>query len=164
MPCSGDRSCPGYLRCEERACAVPPAITGQVRADTPRVVFDLGDGSTATVRLEICDEPFERQRGMMFRNRFATGWGMLFLFDTEEVHRFWMKNTYLSLDMVFLGADGKVRGIVQGAKPLDLTGRGIREPSLDVLELPSGEARKLGIRRGTPYRYLAVVRPGPTGR
>jgi len=159
-PCVIDAGCPGYLRCLAQACAVPPAITGITTPDTPRVVFDLADGRTATVRVEIVDDRRERARGMMFRDRFADGWGMLFLFPKEEVHRFWMKNTYISLDMVFLGADGTVCGIVRRAKPLDLGGRGVRRPSRDVLELPGGEARRLGVEVGARYRYLHVARPG----
>ena len=157
--CGDDRGCPGYLRCHDGICTVPPAVTGQATPDTPRIVFDLGDGGTATIRLEICDTPHERSRGMMFRDQLAEGWGMLFLFERAEVHRFWMKNTYLPLDMLFLGADGTVRGVVAQTKPLDLTGRGIPEPSRDVLELAAGAARKLGVRAGTPYRYLGVTRP-----
>jgi len=122
-------------------------------------VFDLADGRTATVRVEICDDPYERSRGMMFRDGMAQGWGMLFLFGRQQVHRFWMKNTYIPLDMLFLGDDGTVQGIVERAKPLDLTGRGIRGPSLDVLELPGGAAHKLGIRAGVPYHYVGVERP-----
>ncbi len=162
--CRNDRGCPGYLRCEADACVVPPAITGDTTPATPRVIFDIGDGRTATLRVEICDDPYERSRGMMFRDRVAEGWGMLFLFAREQVHRFWMKNTYLPLDMLFLGEDGTLKGIVAGTKPLDLTGRGIRVPSLDVLELPAGAARKLGIEAGAPYRYIGVHRPPDLGR
>ncbi len=158
--CVVDAGCPGYLRCSSKVCAVPPAITGIATPDTPRVVFDLADGRTATVRVEIADDRRERARGMMFRDRVAEGWGMLFLFPAEEVHRFWMKNTYVPLDMVFLAADGTVRGIVRRAKPLDLGGRGIRRPSRDVLELPGGAARRLGVEVGARYRYLHVARPG----
>ncbi len=159
LSCQADRACPGYLRCLSGHCAVPPAVTGQSRPGTPRVVFEVLGGRPATFSVEVVDDDYEHQRGMMFRDRLAPGWGMLFLYPAEQVHSFWMRNTYVPLDMVFLGADGRVRGVVEWARPLDPTSLAIAEPSRDVLEVAAGTARRLGIRAGVAFSYVGVVRP-----
>jgi len=159
LTCRSDRGCPGYLRCRAGRCAVPPAVTGQARPGTPRVVFEVSADRRPSFQVEVADDDWERERGLMFRERLASGWGMLFLYPTEQLHSFWMKNTYVALDLVFLGPDGHVRGVVARARPLDPAPLAIGTPSRDVLELPAGAARKAGIRAGVAFHYVGVVRP-----
>lgn len=157
--CQDDRGCPSYLRCEAKRCAVPPAMTGKAQSHTPLVVFEPEDGSSRTrFYVELVEQPWEQRRGLMYRSNMAPSWGMLFLYDTTQNHRFWMKNTYIPLDLIFLGEDGRVRGIVRGARPLDLKGLAIGRPSRDVLELSAGAAKRHGIKAGTPYRYINISR------
>lgn len=151
--CSHDRHCPNFLRCEDGECAPPPAMAGTTKASTPRVVFSTGSGDRGFF-VEVVDDPYERQRGLMYRNHMANGWGMLFVYNYERDHQFWMRNTYIALDLVFLGADGKVRGVVHDMQPLDERGKGLGLPSRDVLEVPAGTARRLGIEAGIGYRYI----------
>lgn len=159
IACDDDRGCPGYLRCQESHCAVPPAVTGLAVRGTGRVVFSPAPGREVAVSVEVVDEEWERARGLMFRDRLAPGWGMLFVYPAERRHSFWMRNTLVPLDLVFLGPDGLVRGVVEHMRPLDDAGRGIERPSRDVLEIAAGAARRAGIREGTPYRTVDVVRP-----
>jgi uncharacterized protein len=82
------------------------------------------------------------------------GWGMIFLFEQDEDHSFWMRNTLIPLDMVFLTVDGQVAGVSANAEPLTEDGRACGHPSRYVLELVGGSAERFGIRAGTPYRLV----------
>jgi uncharacterized membrane protein (UPF0127 family) len=120
------------------------AVAGPLSA---RVNVDVG-GRWVTFRCELARTPAEHERGLMFRKELAPDAGMIFVFDRPFVQTFWMKNTLIPLDMVFIGADRRIVGIVENAEPETLTGRGVREPSQFVLEIGGGVAAKLGIRTG----------------
>lgn len=102
--------------------------------------------------IEIADEARERQRGLMFRQSMPGDRGMLFVFAEESRQGFWMQNTPLALDLLFIGDDGHVRAIVQGVPfspaPIspDVTAR-------FVLELVAGTAQKAGIAVGDRVRH-----------
>jgi uncharacterized membrane protein (UPF0127 family) len=89
-----------------------------------------------------------RERGLMFVRELPPDRGMLFLFEFPQPLAFWMKNTYVSLDMIFIRADGRIAKIVANTKPLskDIIPSGV--PVLAVLEVAGGTARKLGIEPG----------------
>lgn len=152
--CANDRHCPGYLRCQGRSCGIPPAMRGDGPAVGPTVLFDLGGNREAAFRVELAIEPFEQMRGLMFRPTMDPRWGMLFLYDHDEDHSFWMRNTLIPLDMVFLAADGTVAGVVEQAEPLTLEPRSCGRPSRHVLELVGGTVHRLGIHAGVAYRFV----------
>ena len=89
----------------------------------------------------------------MWRESLAEGQGMLFIFPEEEVQSFWMRNTLISLDMVFIDSEGRVVGIVESAEPRSLVRRSARVPSLYVLEVPGGWSRAAGLERGASVRF-----------
>ena len=113
------------------------------------VVLDSAFGGKTSVDVEVANTPASTQRGMMWRRELAAGRGMLFVFEGEQDHSFWMKNTLIPLDMIFIGADLRVVGVVENAQPLTLTGRSVGRPSRYVLEVPGGWAAKAGVREGT---------------
>jgi hypothetical protein len=121
----------------------------------PRVLIEGPDGSVA-VRVEIAKDPPTRERGLMFRRQMDEDAGMIFLFEAPQVQVFWMKNTYLPLDMIFIGEDMRVAGIVENAEPLTETGRQVELPSLYVLEVNAGFSRRHGIGPGAPVRFEGV--------
>ncbi len=123
------------------ACASP---TG------PRVVLESG-GKSLVVQVELADTEAKRERGLMFRKELADGHGMLFLFDEEGEHTFWMKDTLIPLDLIYVDAAGRVTGIVARARPLTLEPR-IGGPSKMVLEVPGGWAAANGVRVGDRMR------------
>jgi len=106
------------------------------------------------IAVELAITPQQRQTGMMCRTKMAPDTGMLFLFARERRQSFWMKNTLIPLDMVFIDKDGLVVGIVETAKPLDLRSRGVRARSQFVLELKGGEAARRGLRPGHRVEFL----------
>lgn len=87
----------------------------------------------------------QQMRGLMFVREMPATTGMLFIYDTEAFHSMWMKNTYLSLDMVFAHRDGTVSSVAANTEPLSLRSVASIEPVAFVLELNAGTAAKLFI-------------------
>jgi len=114
------------------------------------VVLTDAFGNPHRVEVEIAATHDSRTRGLMWRTSLAEGTGMLFIFGEDEVHSFWMRNTLIPLDMLFIAVDGKIVGIVQNAEPRTLVNRGpIDKMSRYVLEVPGGWTARYGIRTGS---------------
>lgn len=121
----------------------------------PAVGFEKGQISVKTksqnvpVVVEIAKTPEQIARGLMFRPNLADGTGMIFLFEPARVVQFWMKNTYIPLDMVFFDGKGKIVTLYENTQPLNDE---IRYPSggkvRGVLELPAGTVARFGIKVG----------------
>jgi uncharacterized membrane protein (UPF0127 family) len=146
--------CGSLDRCYDGACIEPPATTGVVNPQTGRVAFETSAGEKSW-QVELARSAFETQRGMMCRTSMKSDWGMLFLLESTRLQAFWMKNTLIPLDMVFITADWTVAGVVSEVPPNTLDPRGVNTPSRYVLELASGEAKRAGITAGTKVRYYA---------
>jgi len=144
--------CGPIERCFGGQCLQPPAISGERNAETGRIIFETADGEVS-FDVEVVDNPFETARGLMCRREMLDDWGMLFFMRAEKVQRFWMKNTLISLDLLFLDRDWRVVGVVEAAEPRTLDGRGVDAPSRYVLELTAGRARRAGIDAGSQARY-----------
>jgi len=111
------------------------------------IVNDSGERLAFDVYLA---ENFEqRRRGLMFVRDMPERTGMLFVYDQDDVHSMWMKNTYIPLDIVFAFSDGSVSSVIHDAVPLTLTSRSSGVAVRYVLELNGGTARQLGIGSGS---------------
>jgi len=106
---------------------------------------------TFAVELAVTDE--ERAKGLMFRKEVPEGYGMLFDFKQEQLVTMWMKNTFVSLDMIFIKNDGRIARIADNTKVQseDIIGSG--QPVRAVLEVVAGTARKYGIAPGDKVAY-----------
>ncbi len=133
---------------KEGAPAVPP----------PRVVVETSTGQRLAVDVELARTDPERRKGLMDRPSLPEGTGMLFLFDQSAVQSFWMKNTLIPLDMLFIGEDGRIVGIVESAEPRTLTERTVGKSSRYVLEVNGGWSRAHGVRAGDRVRFENVPR------
>jgi len=103
--------------------------------------------------VEIADDDAERARGLMFRREMAADHGMLFDFNPPEPASFWMRNTPLSLDIIFIGADGRILNIAEHTTPYsDAPIRSIGAARA-VLEVNAGQANARGIRAGDRVRH-----------
>jgi uncharacterized membrane protein (UPF0127 family) len=100
------------------------------------------------LQVEFVDNDESRTRGLMFRKSLAPDRGMLFDFKTERPLAFWMKNTLIPLDMVFIRADGTIRSIARNTTPLSEAPVPSGGPVRAVLEIPGGRAAQLGILPG----------------
>lgn len=116
-------------------------------------VFVQTPAGEVSVKVEVAANPPARQRGLMFRQKLAEDEGMLFLFPASEQLSFWMRNTYLPLDMIFIKSDLTVLGVVEGAKPLTEDSRAVPGESQFVLEVNATYARRHQIGPGTKVRF-----------
>src|SRR5262249_16781860 len=97
--------------------------------------------------------PAQQQQGLMFRRSMAADAGMLFVFPASEIQTFWMKNTLIPLDMVFIAADGHIVDIHERAVPMSETNISSKAPGRAVLELNGGTAARLGIKPGAVVHH-----------
>lgn len=133
------------------------ALAGGCRPDRAEL---RGDWGQAAFTVEIADDPAEREKGLMFRESMSAGAGMLFVYpQPQRVIAFWMKNTPLPLDIIFMDEAGVVQHVAANAVPFDETplpgGAGIQY----VLEINAGLAASLGIGPGTQLRHPAIAAP-----
>jgi hypothetical protein len=102
--------------------------------------------------VQVAATPEQQEQGLMFYRSLGADQGMIFPYDPPQNVAFWMKNTLIPLDMVFIRADGTIARIVT-AKPLDLTAVPAGEPIVGVLEIRGGRAAELGIREGDKVEW-----------
>ncbi len=145
------------LACAKAPASAPPRPP---TPPTPRVVVETAAGGRHAVTVELALTGAEQERGLMFRRALAEDAGMLFVFHEAAPRTFWMKNTLIPLDMLFIDDAGVVAGIVRDAEPLTLTPRG-PGPGVDarfVLEVPGGWAARHGVEPGARVRLENVPR------
>lgn len=107
---------------------------------------------------EIADTPELQERGLMFRQRLPRDRAMLFDFGEPRQVAMWMKNTYISLDMIFIRADGTVAGIATDTRPQSLDTISVAEPVKAVMEVAAGTAREIGLKPGDQI-YHRIFEP-----
>jgi uncharacterized membrane protein (UPF0127 family) len=128
-----------------------PAAAEAPRA-APRVVISSPSGRERAVTVEVVRTPDELARGLMHRTSLAEDAGMLFVFPETDEHSFWMKDTLIPLDMIFIGEDRTVVGIVANAEPLTLEARAAGV-SRWVLEVNGGWTARHGVGPGDRVRF-----------
>jgi len=121
-----------------------------------RVTVSDAYGGKHVVEAEVALNRDARTRGMMWRRSLEDGKGMIFFFPVEQPVSFWMRNTLISLDMIFITGDRKVAGCVERAEPLTETPQSVGKPSQYVLEVPAGWCAKMGIAPGRPVLIEGV--------
>lgn len=128
-------------------CGLPAAQTPASAAaqDTIEIVTSSG---VHAFSVELATNDAERARGLMFRKSLPDGHGMLFDFQTDQQVQFWMRNTYVPLDMIFIRGDGRVLNVAQNATPLSDALIPSGGPVRGVLEVIAGTARKYHIAPG----------------
>lgn len=106
------------------------------------------DGERIGFRVEVADSPEAQARGLMFRTELGDFEGMIFPYDGTTAQSFWMKNTPLPLDIIFIGPDRRIANIAAMTEPYSLESVHSVGPVLGVLELRGGRAAELGIEPG----------------
>lgn len=139
------------------ASACPPDPEGIPKLPIAQVAFPDATGKPK-VEVEIVKSDAETQRGLMYRMSMPEAHGMLFNLRERRDHAFWMHNTCLPLDMLFVDEDGLIVGIVEGATPLTDTTRSVGCPSVYVLEMNAGWCRRHGVRAGQKLGIPATAR------
>lgn len=114
-----------------------------------RVTLTDAFGGKHPVDAEIAATRDARTRGLMWRTQLPEGTGMLFIFEKDDWLSFWMKNTLIPLDMIFIRSDLTIVGIVERAEPKTLSARQPNnQQSMYVLEVPGGWSEKIGLKPG----------------
>jgi hypothetical protein len=127
---------------------VPLAVSqGDALFKHANLKIETGSGP-AVLDVEVADTDPKREQGLMFRRVLAANHGMIFLFEGEQEITMWMKNTYISLDMVFISADWRISHIARNAEPQSTEIISSVQPASRVLEIAGGEADRLGLKPG----------------
>jgi uncharacterized protein len=154
--------------------ALAPGLSARAQAQAPPAPLELATfprtsleithrGAQHAVRkfpfeVWVADTPERARQGLMFVSDLPEGRGMVFPLSTPRVETMWMKNTYIELDMLFIGADGRVTKIIERAHPISTTILSSDTPVSAVLELRGGEVAKLGLGVGDT---VAWKKPAP---
>ena len=145
-------------------CAAPAQVVSEPPpaplAGLPRSEVQVETaGGRHVFQVWVADNDRSRQQGLMFIKELPANQGMLFLFERPELASFWMKNTYLSLDIVFIAPGGVVANIAHDAQPLSLAPIESVAPVTGVLELVAGTAARIGLVAGDRVRNPALAAP-----
>jgi len=132
--------------------AGPAPSTAQPAAAQP-MVYVTTDKGEVPVKVEVVATDAKIERGLMFREHLPLDAGMLFLMGQTRQWTFWMRNTLIPLDMIFIKADMTIAGVVENAEPRTETLRKVDEPSLYVLEVNGGFTKQTGIVAGAKVRF-----------
>jgi uncharacterized protein len=119
----------------------------------PQATIATKGGRELTFQVEVADTPAKRELGLQYRRDLAVDRGMIFLFPAESEHSFWMKNTPIPLDMIFINKDLKIVGIVEQAVPFSTDSRSVPGASQFVLEINGGLSKRYGIKAGDSVRF-----------
>ncbi len=135
--------------------AFVPALAEEFTFASDHLAIETADGRSLAFSVELAVTPQQRARGLMFREEMAPDAGMIFLFDREAPRAFWMKNTYLPLDILFIDRAGRIVSIARDTVPLSETPIPSDAPAMAVLELNAGTAAALDIAPGDRVVFRA---------
>lgn len=126
----------------------------------PKVAIATQTGQEVVFKVEVADTPAKRELGLQYRKELSTDQGMIFLFPVESQQTFWMKNTPIPLDMIFINRERRIVGIVEQAVPFTLEPRSVNAPSQYVLEIGGGLSKRYGVRAGDTVRFDGITGQG----
>lgn len=127
-------------------------------SDEGKLVLN-SDSGTYTFNVEVVDTPQSRAAGLMYRTELADDAGMLFDFKEQREVAFWMRNTLIPLDMIFINSAGVVKSIYVNAIPGDETSIPSGAPVQFVLEIPGGRSVEIGLKPGDTMEHDLVSKP-----
>jgi uncharacterized protein len=129
--------------------------------ETPEITFELEgemelikeEEVIKTLEIEIADTPYEWETGLMYRESLGEDQGMLFVYPQEGPRSFYMKNTYIPLDLIFYNKDSVVVSYYENAVPMDLTPIPSNAPAQYILEVNAGKVEEWNIETGDKMRF-----------
>lgn len=126
----------------------PMACKGQAEIRPLETLQVRTDRGVQSFQVEIAGTPRQREFGLMCRKALDANRGMLFVFPSAQPQAFWMRNTLIALDIIYVGPDGRVVSIIRNARPLDESPLPSGGPASSVLELAGGRAAQIGLLPG----------------
>lgn len=137
---------------------IPFMCNAGIGKEVTTLFMDSTGKELCRFKTEIAVTPEEQSRGLMFRKKLGFNSGMLFINNSDEMRFFWMKNTYIPLDILFINSRNEVKHIHYGAKPFDEAPISSQYPVQYILEINAGRAKKCNIRQGSRMNILKSVR------
>ena len=131
----------------------PADSRAQPRLPVGSVEIEAPPRQPLVLKVEVASTPEQRQMGLMFRKQLAPDEGMIFLFETERYNSFWMRNTPLSLDMLFIDSEWTIVGILHNVPPMNDEPRRVTKMSQYVLEVNAGVAAANQLSVGAKVRF-----------
>jgi uncharacterized protein len=144
----------------DKGIPTAPAISTAPRNPTQRLEGELtfikssGDGQIKRIAIEIADTPEERNRGLMDRRSLPDSTGMLFIFERSGQQNFWMKNTYIPLDIIFVNAGKEIVKIHKYAAPHSIDSYPSEKEALYVVEVVGGFTDRYNIQEGDRISFV----------
>ncbi len=141
------------------SCETPKGEKNQdsfASSPSPQVVICNQKGEKIPLQVEIARTEEQRKRGLMHREALGENQGMLFIMPYSGFHYFWMKNTLFSLDLIFIGEDLKIKGIVKKTLPESRVRVGINQPSKYILEVKAGFADQHQLNPGDRVEFIGI--------
>lgn len=115
--------------------------------------------SIRQINIEIADDPESIEIGLMYRRKMSDSQGMLFIFPSSEPRSFWMRNTYISLDLIFIDSEQRIVNIQKNAPPMSDKSQPSTAPAQYVLEVIGGFSDKYGLEAGDLISFERVKNP-----
>jgi uncharacterized membrane protein (UPF0127 family) len=143
----------GLAACQPSGSAAVTLERSPAGLEQVPLTVTTADKKTYKFTVEVARTPAEQSRGLMNRENLAPDRGMVFPYDPPVDASFWMKNTLIPLDMIFVRADGTIARIEANTAPLSLEPVKAGEPVGAVLELAGGRSAELGIRAGDKVKW-----------
>jgi uncharacterized membrane protein (UPF0127 family) len=141
--------CLAGCNAEQRAAASEPPPPRTALSGLSLVPLQIHSGGrTHELTVEVAMTPEQQAQGLMFREKLGPNEGMIFPFPSPRPASFWMKNTLIPLDMIFIRPDGTIGRIVENTVPHSLEPVAFNEPTAAVLELAGGRSVQLGLKVG----------------
>jgi hypothetical protein len=139
------------------ALAAAPAIASRpIDAPDERLVIQVSEDKQHEFRIHLAVSPSERSQGLMYVRKMPDDVGMLFVYERPTLISMWMKNTYIPLDMIFIGEDGRILTIASDTVPHSLATISSGKPAIAILELNAGISKKLGLAPGQLVRQRVL--------
>lgn len=142
---------------EKKSEQLTPDKISFTKEGTLTILSAVGDTLKSTLDIEFAETDYEIQTGLMYRDKIENNQGMLFVFKQSEPHSFYMKNTLIPLDLLFIRSDSTIARIAQNARPLDESSIPSGEPVQFVLEIKAGMSRAWGLNTGDRIAALKRI-------
>lgn len=139
--------------CKEDKKAVKPVVITFKKEGELTLKKAESDSIIKSIDIEIADDDYQTQTGLMYRNSMEKNQGMLFVFPDEQYHSFYMKNTKIPLDIIYIGADKKIVSIQKNAQPMDDSSLPSNAPAQYVLEINAGLSDAWNLEVGDKIEY-----------
>ncbi len=133
-----------------------PALAQPVTFPKDMLTVETSAGARHRFNIELATSPQQIAQGLMYRRQMAPDAGMLFIFERPDPAVFWMKNTFIPLDLIFIGVDGRILNIAERTIPQSETPVPASGPTRAVLEVNGGTSARLGIKPGDRVRHSSL--------